>query len=385
MTVPANTSLYRQNQFKFPHSFHELVQTASRSTKRLALGAAILAWLPLLALCALHGWVAFRSFLFDVAAQSRLLFIVPLLILTEPVLVELLSAIARHFLVSEVVRKEDQPRFEKLFASFKGRGSSLIAQLIIMVVIYALVASAMGYVHRSALPAWCYILDAPGKLSGAGTWYILVSLPLTFFLLFRWIWRQMLWSRFLHAVSRMDLRLLASHPDLTGGLSFLETSLRGYLPFGLAIGTIVAGGVANEIIHHQVPLLAFKYVPLIIVAVVLLICLGPFCTFLSILVRTRRSGVFEYGCLALGLGHQFEKKWLYQSHESDAEILEAPDFSAAIDLYSVVANVRQMKVFPLGLQSITSLVVATLVPAIPLALVVVPFDVLMQNVLKLLL
>src|SRR5207244_3117881 len=107
MTVPANTSLYRRNQFRFPHSVFELVRTASTHTLRLAVGAAAVAWLPVLTLSALHGLGPFKGFLFDFAAQSRLLIIIPLLILTKPLLGARLSAIAQHFLVASLVRKED--------------------------------------------------------------------------------------------------------------------------------------------------------------------------------------------------------------------------------------------------------------------------------------
>jgi hypothetical protein len=178
----------------------------------------------------------------------------------------------------------------------------------------------------------------------------------------------------------MDLRLIPSHPDLMGGLSFVETSIRGYLPFGFALGTIAAGAVANQMLRFHQPLSSFKHVPLVVIALVLLICMGPFFTLVGTLVDARRRGIFAYGSLGNRLGHQFEMKWL--NREVDVSILDATDFSATIDLFSVVANVRQMNFFPAGLQSVLRLVAATLAPAIPITLVAVPFDVLVENVIK---
>jgi hypothetical protein len=53
-------------------------------------------------------------------------------------------------------------------------------------------------------------------------------------------------------------------------------------------------------------------------------------------------------------------------------------------LYSITANVRQIKPFPFGLRSVLRFAVATLVPGIPVALIAIPLDVLLDKILKLL-
>ena len=178
----------------------------------------------------------------------------------------------------------------------------------------------------------------------------------------------------------MGLHLIPSHPDLMGGLSFVETSIRGYLPFGFAVGTIAAGAVANQMFRFHQPLLTFKNVPLVVIAVVIVVCAGPLFTVFGILLRTRRQGIFEYGSLANRVGHVFETKWL--SREVDDGALDASDFSATTDLYSIVGNVRQMRVIPISIQSLVRLAAATLGPGIPVALIAVPFDVLIQSAIK---
>jgi hypothetical protein len=183
----------------------------------------------------------------------------------------------------------------------------------------------------------------------------------------------------------MHLQLVPSHPDQMGGLSFLETSLRSYRPFGFAIGTIVAGGVANRIVHGKENIMTFKSTLVFVAALVALLCAGPLCTFYKALLDAKRRGTFLYGALGIGLGHEFEAKWLAPETSATPEMLEAPDFSAAIDLFSVVGNVRGMRLLPFGMQSITPLIVVALIPAIPLLLAVIPFDVLLDRILKLLL
>lgn len=380
-----NYSVSRKHRLRVPRTLLELLRTARPGTIRLAAGATAIAWFPAIILSTLHGSGSLKSFLFDFAAQSRLLIVIPLLILAEPVLNARLEAVARHFVASDLVKKEDLSRFEEMFTAFRRRVNSRIARVVIVMLIYTFVAYAFSSLRLGVLQEWCYAAGTGGELSAAGSWYILVSLPLVLYLLLVWVWRQVLWSWFLRSVSHLDLRLIPSHPDLMGGLGFLQTCLRGCLPLGFAIATVVAGGVANRVIHQHHSLMGFKYAPLIVVAMVLVLCVGPLCTFCGLLQRTRRRGIFEYGCLGSDLGHQFEAKWLEPNRAVDSAVLEKPDFSATIDLYSVVAYVHQMRFFPVGLQSLSEVAAATLIPAVPIALIAVPFDVLLEGAMKLVL
>ncbi len=377
-----NQPLSRPDRFNFSHSLLELLQTSRPRTIRLAVISVALAWLPALILSAMHGLNALKSFLLDFAAQSRLLVVIPLLILTEPELVARLDAVAQHFLEAELVTNEDLAQFDYDFRGFKRRGDSVIAQIAIVLLIYTFVAYALPYIRLGSLEGWCYLPDNHGDLALAGFWYVFISLPLGLYLMLRCVWRQLAWSWFLRSVSHLDLRLIPAHPDRMAGLGFLETCLHGYIPFAFAIGIIVSGGVANRVIHLHYSLLRFKYFPLLVVAIVIVLCVGPLCNFFGLLLRTRRRGVFEYGGLASGLGHEFEQKWLGPDAKVDRDVLEKPDFSATIDLYSVAAYVQQIKFFPVSVVNLAQLAAAALIPAIPIALFAMPFDVILKATVK---
>jgi hypothetical protein len=168
------------------------------------------------------------------------------------------------------------------------------------------------------------------------------------------------------------------------GLSFLETTLRPYLPFAYSIGIIVAGGIANQVVHRNQALNSFRSIELVTVCFVVLICAGPLLSFYEVMLKAKRYGTFEYGRFAIMLGHEFESKWIDAPNGPSANTLEVPDFSTTTDLFSITANVRQIKPFPFGVQSVLRLVVATLVPSIPIAITAVPFDVLLDKLFKLL-
>ncbi|MGN6149295.1 MAG: hypothetical protein ACTHPD_12195, partial [Rhizomicrobium sp.] len=105
--------------------------------------------------------------------------------------------------------------------------------------------------------------------------------------------------------------------------------------------------------------------------------LGPLLVFVRKLMAAWRWGIFEYGALARGLGRQMEKKWIGQT--ASAEALDANDFSATTDLYSIAANVYGMTLFPVSLANLIILFVATILPFVPVILMSVSPDVLFQK------
>jgi hypothetical protein len=60
-------------------------------------------------------------------------------------------------------------------------------------------------------------------------------------------------------------------------------------------------------------------------------------------------------------------------------MLEVSDFSATTDLYQVASNVYAMRVIPIDLRNLVLLMLATLLPFVPVALMGVPLDVVLSK------
>lgn len=277
--------------------------------------------------------------------------------------------------------------YKSNWSSFERLGNSTIIKITILLATYAFAIWMGEYLspQGAELVEWWRGSGGFRWFSPAGTWALFVSYPILVFFTLLWLWRQSLWARFLLSSARLDLRLVAAHPDGVGGLGFIEGALRGQQPFSFCLGAALAGAVANRMFHHGQKLTSFADVGVVLLAAVLLICVAPYFAFTPVLLQMRRIGMLKYGGFARAVGEHFEQKWLDQPESLNQDVLIVSDFSAMTDLYSVVNNVNQISALPVSRVDLYGLLAAAVVPAIPVALGSVPFDVVARAAMKMLL
>jgi hypothetical protein len=347
----------------------------------------LVGWVPLVVLAVAQSIIErnqmAKSFFSDFAVYARSLVAAPLLIFAETDCIPRLGRVARHFLDAGLITEPDRARFDDAVASTRRFLGSGLAELIVVILAYGLVTSLMIYVPPDELPSWYWLKSDYRVLSLAGWWNALVSAPLFILLFFGWLWRVFLWARFLWLMSRLDLRLIPSHPDHAGGLMFLGDSLRAFWLVSFALGAVVAGQVANRITLYGESLATFNHIAIGLVVFALILFVGPLALFIGKLRETRRRGDFEYGALAGEVGRQFEHDCLNRESGAD-EAPNAQDFSSAANIYGIVANVYGMKDLPFGLRNLGLMVTVTLAPFAPVALMVMPLTEIIKDFAKML-
>jgi hypothetical protein len=360
---------------------------ANRVARRAVL-AALIAWLPLVALAAVQGLALGpdprESLLLDVSIGSRYLLALPLLIAADAVCLPALGRILRHFRDSGLVAETSLPRFDALVQSTRQLVQSPGAELGLVALAYVGTLALGSVLYPETVSTWVVpIRDGVGQVSLAGWWRALVSQPLFLVVQLAWLWRILLWARLLWGISRMELRLVPSHPDLAGGLGFTVASLRAFMMVSLALAVSVAGTVAEGVLHRGQPLQLFRIPVGGFVALMLVLFAGPLLFLAFPLLRAQPRGRLQYGALAMAMGQEFERRWL-QPGSVDADSLAMQDFSATTDLYSIASNVYHMRIVPLDLRSLVPLALATVLPFVPVILIALPFKQVLELVGKLL-
>jgi hypothetical protein len=350
--------------------------------------AIMIGWVPLAVLAALrdltHGEHSLHSLLLDFGSYARYVVVVPLCLIAESFCSPSFERIILHFRNSGLVSAAERERYEAIIASSSRLLESTVVEVITFVIAYGAAAAFIFHAPVSSLLEWQWIAGDGQTLSAAGRWHALVSLPLLIVLLLGWVWRHILWTRFLWLLSRLDLQTIPAHPDHSCGLKFLSTSIRGYGPLGFACSSIVAGGIANKILFQGASLENYYHIMLIVVVAVVLLFVAPLAIFVPVLRRAQIRAMFEYGALAENIGGQFERKWISKEQHTDPGDLEVPDFSATTDLYSIVSNVYSVGYLPLSLKTLEEILVIVAFPFVPVILTAVPLSKIFKSLANLL-
>lgn len=373
-----------------PTRLYGWLRLRSRAEKRvmsLAMGAALICWLPLALLAAVQGDLIGASgpgpFLRDIAVHARYLIAVPLLIASTPACIATLGLLAHHFLDAGLVIEEDHRRFEAALSSTRRLRDASSVEIGVIVTAYGIVAAAFYSVDPLSLPAWHSAGEAGARsFSAAGWWHLLVSVPVLLILVLGWVWRLFLWARFLWLVSRMNLRLMPAHPDRAAGLRFVGYSVNAQVPFAVALGVIAAGMIANRVVHDAADVLSYKYIVLGLAIFVLALVVAPLLAFADKLLAAWDRGVLDYGVLANRIGREFERNWIGRAGDFVENPLHAQTILATTNVCTLAANVYGMRFVPIDSRSIILLMVMTVVPFIPIALMVVPLNVVVKDLAR---
>jgi hypothetical protein len=362
-----------------------LVRAGYPHVMRRAVLALAIAWLPLAVLTIVRGDFIrpdhANAFILDIGCCARYLIALPLLVLAEALCAPRLTAIARQFVTAGLISEADRPAYERAVASTTRLLRSRAAEIAAFILAYALVVSVVASKPDAAMPLW------HGTIWGdriaptpAGWWGLLVSLPLLFLLLLGWLWRVGLWARFLWLMSRIELKLVPSHPDGAGGLGFLSASLEAFLPVAFAFGVLGAGPVLNYVVHRGASPTQFRP-GAVGVAVFTVVLFGtPLLVFLRRLLDAYHRGVLTYGAFTQRAGQQFERQWLAEPQAVDEQTLQARDFAATNGLFSIARYAIKMRRVPFEARSIAVLGGAALLPYLPAELLKLPLDVVLKKV-----
>jgi len=366
-----------------------LATTGLELLHRRILFFALLTWLPLLLFSAASGYLLETSvnvpFLYDLETHVRFLVALPLLLVAELLVHQRMRIVVRQFIERGIISAETRPRFDACIVSALRLRNSVWLET-------GLIAFILGYhfiwARLATLDTTIWYANgiaSEQQLNLAGYWLVYVSIPIFQFLMFRWLLRIIVWTRFLWQVARLDLYLVATHPDKAGGLGFLAGSAAAFMPLTLSLGSLLSAMIAQRIFYGGAKLLEFKPEIAASVAVMLLIILGPLCVFAGHLARTKREGLMRYGKLATRYVTEFEQKWLEGGAPADEAFVGTGDIQSLADLNNSFEIIPAMRLFPFDKGVVLQIAATVLLPVLPLALTLISLEELAQKIIGILL
>ena len=233
------------------------------------------------------------------------------------------------------------------------------------------VTGSTGVVHGAGVGRWSF----------PHLWYVMFALPLTQFVMVRWLWRWLIWTVMLAMIARRPLALLATHPDRAAGLSCVARPVFGFGCNAFAQGAVLSSAWSSQQLAYGVAPREHLLALAIFLIAITMIAVGPLLLFCGHLFRARRRAIAEYGDFAFGYVRSFHDKWIVSGVVA-SEALGSGDIQALNDLggsYSVVTTTR-LVVF--GPRSVIVVWLGALLPMLPLFASFVTAEQLLRQIVK---
>jgi hypothetical protein len=332
----------------------------------------LITWVPLLVMSVMEGQAVGKGvkvpFLYDFAVHVRFLIVAPLFLTAEVLFGPRIFQTIRQFVTTGLVGHADLPAFQKTVQRADRLEHSIWTQIVIIGVVVAAVILGLQKEFLIEITSWQTIGDgSSGALTPAGWWFVCVCFPLYQFLLLRLVWQLLVFDYLLWQVSRLDLQLIPSHSDRSGGLGFLGFGQEKFGLFILGIASIFASVLAEKIIYGGADLLSFKLSIAIFLGVILMAFIAPLLVFTPKLIEAKRKGLALYGELVARHDREFHKRWI-DGDPDEHDPLGSTDMSSLADLGASYAVVEEMRVVPFKLNNAIFLVVPALAPILLLLL-----------------
>lgn len=352
---------------------------------RRALGFALLTWLPIAVWEFVRrggiGADSDESLLRHYGIHVRCLLVIPLLILAEPMLHRAAKEMATRLAAVAVVTPETRMRFDVVARDAVRIRDATLPWILIAGLVIAWTIVDRPDRHGDAM-AWA--VDVSGALGFGGWWFAYVARPILLALLLAWLWRILLVAYWSWRVGRIDLSLVPTHPDRTGGIAFVEKLPGAFAPVSVALSAMLASRWAHEILHHGASFSSYQ--PTIVLFVVLwtLLLLLPQLALAPLLGRVRGLALPAYSQLVGTQGRLVHRRWIERAEVADAPILSAPEIGPVADAAAMYEAVAKMRRFPIGKASIVTIVVPLALPILVVAALQVPLMELLKKLLALL-
>ncbi len=304
-----------------------------------------LAWGVPLLLSALAGHAAGpatgRPFLLDLGAWARFVIAIGIFVLMERMVEERLRVHLGQFARAPLLAPGAMPDAAAAVARALRRRNAWLAELVCLVAGYAITLAGIEPFLAAETSSWIATVGPAGaRLTAAGWWCVLVSSPLFWFLLLRWLWRHLVWGLLLRDFARLELRLVATHPDGAGGLAFIGQYPNAFAAFVFALGCVLGAAIAHHLLRTGLSLTAYGQLMTAWLIIVMILFGVPLLAFSGPLKRLKEATILAASALATRHERAVERALLGSNVRaaSDADATAAGDVPDPAKLYAAAGK-----------------------------------------------
>lgn len=336
-----------------------------------------LAWgVPLLlSLYEGRAWGSFadRPYLLHLTVWARYFVSVGIFMLMGPIIGRRLTEVLHRLVKSELLAPGSNAGAAEAVTRALKRSDASSAELTCLV-IAVLISVLSGFHIQVANPRSWIFRQSPGgtSISLAAWWSLIVSAPIFWFLLARWVWRLIVWAMLLRDLAALNLRLVVTHPDGYGGIGFVGEFSNAFTPFIFAISCDTGASVAESLIRGNLDTTSYVIVVAGWLIIVHALISLPLLAFTNSLSELKRKTLERSGVQATRYQRAAERKVLGQNTVAapDAEATQVGDIPDPTVLF---AAAKKMPTFLFSRATLVPVSAAALAPMLAAAATHVPF------------
>jgi hypothetical protein len=310
------------------------------------------------------GASATRPFLLDLGAWARFFIAIAIFVLMERLVEERLRVHLGHFVRAPLLAPGAMPAAADAVARALRRRDAWPAELVCLLAGYAITLSGVAILLTAGSSSWLVTVAPDGtSLTAAGWWCALVSSPLFWFLLLRWLWRHAVWGMLLRDLARLELRLVATHPDGAGGLAFIGQYPNAFTALVFAMSCALGAAIARTLLHGEMAAATYGQLMAAWLVVVVILFGAPLLAFTKPLRQLKEATLLAAGAVATRRERASERELLggNLAAASDADAAAAGDIPDAAKLYAVAGK---LSTFLISRSAIVPVAAAALLPLV---------------------
>jgi hypothetical protein len=204
------------------------------------------------------------------------------------------------------------------------------------------------------------VADDGPHVTLAGWWSVVCSAPLFYFLLFRGLWRYIVWAMLLWRIASLELRLVATHPDGKGGLAFLAEYPNAYSMFVFGMSAGMAITVVRHVFEANISSVTFGYIITGWLAIVFAFFAFPLLAFSKPLSEVKEKSAQVLGAQATRYHRAAERALIGRNLAADDPAETAA--TAVLDPSAQFAASRKLSIFLMSRSAVAPLAGAALIP-----------------------
>ncbi len=331
------------------------------------------------------GPFAEKPYLLAPGVWARFFIAVGLFIVMERQVEERLRVHLRQFARAPLLAPGSfAPAADAVTRALKRRDSAVAEAICLLLAIGLSIVSLIN-TESAGTASWAVRVSADGaSLSPAAWWCLVVSSPIFWFLLLRWLWRLVVWAKLLRDIAALELRLVVTHPDGNAGLAFIGQYPNAYATFVFALSCVLAAGIAEQLLTGGLAPATYGYVMAGWLLIVLAVLAFPLQAFAKPLSELKERTILICSSQATR-HHRAAERALLGSNMSAADDAEPTPASDIPDPSKEFAAARKLSTFVFSRSALLPVSAAAVVPLMIAGATQLPIKELFKVVKRLLL